>query len=56
MTMPDTPPTVTEHRKLPLPSADAGNQRGDITRIAVSIAMIDEAIEDVELLALALGN
>lgn len=53
--MSDTPPTLTEHRKLPLPSADAGNQRNDVTRIAVSIEMIDAAIEDVEILSLALG-
>ncbi|WP_395459838.1 hypothetical protein ACHMW5_35795 (plasmid) [Azospirillum melinis] len=54
--MPDTTPPVSEHRKLPLPSPDAGNQRDDVKRIAVSIEMIDAAIEDVEILSLALGS
>lgn len=54
--MPDTTPPVSDHRKLPLPSPDAGNQRDDVARIAASIKLIDDAIEDVEILSLALGS
>lgn len=52
----DNVPPVTPHLGLPLPSPDAPSQRQDVQRIAQALTKLDEAIEDLETLTLALGG
>lgn len=54
--MPDYQPDTTPYLAIPLPSPDAPSQRDDVARIREALIRIDEAIEDQEILSLALGE
>lgn len=48
--------TTTPNLKLPLPSADFGEQVSDIQRISQALIKVDEALDDAEILTIALGS
>lgn len=52
----DYMPPVTPHLGLPLPSPAASSQREEVRRIAASLTGLDRAVDDLELLILALGE
>lgn len=46
----------TEHLLLPLPAPNHNGMRTDAARIAASLVLLDQAVEDIEIMALALGD